>query len=109
MKAARLHAYHEALKLDEIDEPKITGPLDVIVRIGAAGLCRTDLHIQEGQWAEKSQVVLPYTPGSRERRLGPRDRLRGHERRGRRHGDRPSVHRLRAVRRRAGAATTCTA
>jgi NAD+-dependent secondary alcohol dehydrogenase Adh1 len=33
------------------------------VRIGAAGLCRTDLHIQEGQWAEKSQVKLPYTPG----------------------------------------------
>jgi NAD+-dependent secondary alcohol dehydrogenase Adh1 len=63
MKAARLHAYHEPLKLDEIDEPKITGPLDVIVRMGAAGLCRTDLHIQEGQWAEKSQVVLPYTPG----------------------------------------------
>ncbi len=63
MKAARLHAYHDPLKLDEVDEPKITGPLDVIVRIGAAGLCRTDLHIQEGQWAEKSQVVLPYTPG----------------------------------------------
>ena len=63
MKAARLHAYHEALKLDEVDEPKIAGPLDVIVRIGAAGLCRTDLHIQEGQWAEKSQVKLPYTPG----------------------------------------------
>src|SRR5436190_858989 len=63
MKAARLHAYREALKLDEIDEPKIEGPLDVIVRIGAAGLCRTDLHIQEGQWAEKSGVELPYTPG----------------------------------------------
>ena len=39
------------------------GPFDVIVRVGAAGLCRTDLHIQEGQWAEKSQVALPYTPG----------------------------------------------
>ena len=63
MKAARLHNYHEALKLEEIDEPKIIGPLDVIVKIGAAGLCRTDLHIQEGQWAEKSQVELPYTPG----------------------------------------------
>jgi len=63
MKAARLHAYHEPLKLDSIDEPKVDGPLDVIVRIGAAGLCRTDLHIQEGQWAEKSQVTLPYTPG----------------------------------------------
>ena len=63
MKAARLHAYHDALKLESIDEPKADGPLDVIVRIGAAGLCRTDLHIQEGQWAEKSEVVLPYTPG----------------------------------------------
>ena len=63
MKAARLHAYHEPLKLDDVDEPKALGPLDVIERIGAAGLCRTDLHIQEGQWAEKSGVKLPYTPG----------------------------------------------
>jgi NAD+-dependent secondary alcohol dehydrogenase Adh1 len=63
MKAARLHAYHEALRLDEIGEPEADGPLDVIVRVGAAGLCRTDLHIQEGQWAEKSGVELPYTLG----------------------------------------------
>lgn len=63
MKAARLHAYHEALELDQVDEPTVDGPLDVVVRIGAAGLCRTDLHIQEGQWAEKSGVKLPYTPG----------------------------------------------
>ncbi|HET9124969.1 MAG TPA: NAD(P)-dependent alcohol dehydrogenase [Solirubrobacteraceae bacterium] len=63
MKAARLHGYHEALKLESVAEPEVVGPFDVIVRIGAAGLCRTDLHIQEGQWAEKSQVVLPYTPG----------------------------------------------
>src|SRR6201987_2476572 len=63
MKAARLHAYHQPLKLEEIDEPQAVGPLDVVVRIGAAGLCRTDLHIQEGQWAEKSGVQLPYTPG----------------------------------------------
>jgi NAD+-dependent secondary alcohol dehydrogenase Adh1 len=63
MKAARLHEYHQPLKLDEVDEPKAVGPLDVVVRIGAAGLCRTDLHIQEGQWAEKSGVKLPYTPG----------------------------------------------
>src|SRR5690348_15612232 len=63
MKAARLHAYHEPLKLDSVEEPKALGPLDVVVRIGAAGLCRTDLHIQEGQWAEKSGVQLPYTPG----------------------------------------------
>ena len=63
MKAARLHAYHEPLALDQVDEPRTVGPLDVVVRIGAAGLCRTDLHIQEGQWAEKSGVTLPYTLG----------------------------------------------
>jgi len=63
MNAARLHRYHEPLRLDEVDEPRATGPFDVVVRIGAAGLCRTDLHIQDGQWAEKSQVRLPYTPG----------------------------------------------
>ena len=63
MRAARLHEYHRPLALDDVDEPRVRGPLDVVVRIGAAGLCRTDLHIQEGQWAEKSGVVLPYTPG----------------------------------------------
>ena len=63
MKAARLHAYHEPLKLDEVDEPTASGPFDVVVRIGGAGLCRTDLHIQEGQWAANSGVALPYTPG----------------------------------------------
>ena len=63
MNAARLHEYHQALKVEQVDEPKATGPFDVVVKIGAAGLCRTDLHIQEGQWAEKSEVQLPYIPG----------------------------------------------
>ena len=63
MKAARLHAYHGSLAVEELDEPKVTDPHDVIVRIGGAGLCRTDLHIQEGQWAEKSGVALPYVLG----------------------------------------------
>ena len=35
----------------------------MIVRIGGAGLCRTDLHIMEGQFKEKSSVTLPYTLG----------------------------------------------
>jgi len=35
----------------------------VLVQVGAAGLCRTDLHIVEGQWAEKSGVHLPYVIG----------------------------------------------
>ena len=63
MKAVRLHHYHEQPTVEEVAEPKMTGPLDVIVRIGGAGLCRTDLHIIEGQWAEKSNVTLPYILG----------------------------------------------
>jgi NAD+-dependent secondary alcohol dehydrogenase Adh1 len=63
VKAARLHEYHTELRIDEQDEPKARGPFDVVVRIGGAGLCRTDIHIIEGQWAEKSGVRLPYTLG----------------------------------------------
>ncbi len=63
MKAVRLHHYEEQPVVEEVAEPKITGPHDVIVRIGGAGLCRTDLHIIEGQWKEKSGVTLPYILG----------------------------------------------
>jgi NAD+-dependent secondary alcohol dehydrogenase Adh1 len=63
MKAIRLHAYEKQPVLDDVSEPGIGGPLDVIVEVGGAGLCRTDLHIVEGQWAEKSNVTLPYTLG----------------------------------------------
>lgn len=63
MKAVRLHAYEQTPSVDDVAEPDVDGPLDVIVRIGGAGLCRTDLHIVEGQWKEKSGVELPYTLG----------------------------------------------
>jgi NAD+-dependent secondary alcohol dehydrogenase Adh1 len=63
VKAARLHRYHDPLQVEQIPEPQLAGPHDVIVRLGGAGLCRTDLHVQEGQWAEKSNVTLPYVLG----------------------------------------------
>lgn len=63
MKAARLHKYHESLMLDSVKDARLIEPHDVVVRIGGAGLCRTDLHIIEGQWKEKSGVELPYTLG----------------------------------------------
>jgi len=63
MKAAQVTGYHRDLELRDVEEPKITGPLDVVVKVGAAGVCRTDIHILEGQWAEKSGVGLPYTIG----------------------------------------------
>jgi len=59
MKAVRLHKYDERPTVEEVPDPKIEGPFDVVVRIGGAGLCRTDLHIIEAQWAEKTIVQLP--------------------------------------------------
>ncbi|MFF8193507.1 NAD(P)-dependent alcohol dehydrogenase [Streptomyces bobili] len=63
MKAVQVIEYDEPPVLVDVPDPQITGPLDVIVKIGGAGVCRTDLHILEGQWKEKSGVALPYTIG----------------------------------------------
>ena len=63
MKAVRIHKFHETPGIDEVPEPKITGPLDVIVKIGGAGVCRTDLHIIEGQWDAAMGTPLPYILG----------------------------------------------
>lgn len=64
MKAARLHEYgDDQLYLDDVPEPQIEGPHDVIVRIGGAGVCRTDLHVMEGIWRGIQDPQLPYTLG----------------------------------------------
>ncbi|WP_253663675.1 NAD(P)-dependent alcohol dehydrogenase [Williamsia maris] len=63
MRAVQVVGYHQKLEMTELPIPSPTGPFDVVVKIGGAGVCRTDLHILEGQWAEKSQVTLPYTIG----------------------------------------------
>jgi NAD+-dependent secondary alcohol dehydrogenase Adh1 len=63
MRAVQVTGYHQNLQLAEVPVPTPTEPFDVVVKIGGAGVCRTDLHILEGQWAEKSQVQLPYTIG----------------------------------------------
>jgi NAD+-dependent secondary alcohol dehydrogenase Adh1 len=63
MKAVRLHAFNQSPQIDDVPEPTITHPLDVIVKIGGAGVCRTDLHIILGQWDERMGTPLPYTLG----------------------------------------------
>ena len=69
MKAAVLHAYDESLsgaefvRYEDVPDPRIEKPTDVIVRIGGAGVCRTDLHVVEGIWRSKVDVQLPYIMG----------------------------------------------
>jgi NAD+-dependent secondary alcohol dehydrogenase Adh1 len=69
VKAAVLHKYDEDLSgpefvtVQEIPNPTIDKGTDVIVRIGGAGVCRTDLHVVEGLWRNRVSVELPYVMG----------------------------------------------
>ncbi len=76
MKAARLHAYQQPPRIDDVPEPEAKGPFDIIVRVAGAGVCRTDLHIIAGMMqADLGHPALPYTIGHENagwvERIGP--------------------------------------
>src|SRR4051794_41403672 len=62
MRAAELAEYHRPLELVERPEPEPVAPRHVLVRIGGAGVCATDLHAQEGLM-EPAGVRLPLVLG----------------------------------------------
>ncbi|HYL88690.1 MAG TPA: zinc-dependent alcohol dehydrogenase family protein [Burkholderiales bacterium] len=59
MKAARAQAPRAALALATMEVPR-PGPGEVLVKVKACGVCRTDLHIVDGELA---QCRYPVTPG----------------------------------------------
>jgi NAD+-dependent secondary alcohol dehydrogenase Adh1 len=63
MRAVRLSGYHQNPTIESVPEPSVKDPHDVVVRIGGAGVCRTDLHIMDGQWDAAMSPSLPYTLG----------------------------------------------
>jgi NAD+-dependent secondary alcohol dehydrogenase Adh1 len=62
VKAALLAAYHRPLELVERPEPEPIGPRDVVVRIGGAGVCATDLHAIDGLM-EPAGLTVPVVLG----------------------------------------------
>ncbi|MCV7042344.1 alcohol dehydrogenase [Mycolicibacterium moriokaense] len=60
MRAARMHAYQQPLTLEEIPIPDI-GPTEVLVKVGGAGMCRTDFQLIDGYFG--TDMPLPATPG----------------------------------------------
>ena len=59
MRAMRLAAAHQRLSLDEgllLPQP---GPQQVLLRIAACGVCRTDLHIVDGELTEPKLPLIP--------------------------------------------------
>jgi NAD+-dependent secondary alcohol dehydrogenase Adh1 len=62
VKAALLREYHRTLELVERPTPEVSQPNDVLVRIGGAGVCATDLHAIDGLM-EPAGVTLPRVLG----------------------------------------------
>ena len=62
MSSARIHNYQEPLAIDNTSKPKVYGE-EILVRVGAAGLCHSDLHLINGEWKDVIPLKLPKTPG----------------------------------------------
>ena len=64
MRAALMHAVNPSLdrrlvEIEEVPTPEPRDPHDVVVRIAAAGVCRTELHLLAGELP----IPLPLIPG----------------------------------------------
>ncbi len=59
MRAAVLHQSRTPLVVEEMPVP-IPGPGELLVRVRACGVCRTDLHVVDG---ELTEPMLPLVPG----------------------------------------------
>jgi alcohol dehydrogenase, propanol-preferring len=60
MRAMVLDKARSPLRMEEKREPPKLGPHDVLIRVAACGVCRTDLHIVDG---DLTHPKLPLVPG----------------------------------------------
>jgi propanol-preferring alcohol dehydrogenase len=58
MRAMVLHRPGTPLRLEEVEEPQ-PGPGEVRVRVAACGVCRTDLHVVDGELPARDHRVIP--------------------------------------------------
>jgi propanol-preferring alcohol dehydrogenase len=63
MLSARIYEYKKPLVVESVPKPSnITGEA-VLVKVGAAGLCHSDLHLMNGEWKDAIPLALPHIPG----------------------------------------------
>jgi alcohol dehydrogenase, propanol-preferring len=62
MRAARMHGYQQPLRLEEVPVPEV-GPEEVLVKVGGAGMCRTDFQLLDGYFDRGQAMGFPITPG----------------------------------------------
>lgn len=58
MKAAVLRAPKQPLRIDEVPKPSVAAG-QVLLKVRACGVCRTDLHIVEGELPPRKQPLIP--------------------------------------------------
>lgn len=58
MFAMQLRQYHRPLEWVELPDPE-PGPDEIRIRIGACGVCRTDLHVVDGELANPTLPIIP--------------------------------------------------
>ncbi len=58
MKAMVLHAPRQPLRLEERPDP-VAGPSEIVVRVEACAVCRTDLHVVDGDLTEPKLPLIP--------------------------------------------------
>ena len=61
MRALQISTWHQEAELVEVEEP-VPAPGQVVVRIGAAGACHSDLHMMHGT-GDTVPFSLPFTLG----------------------------------------------
>ena len=63
MKAAVIEQRQQPLQVREVPDLDKPGPDEVLIEVGAAGVCHTDLHIQDGLFTDIGIDVFPVVPG----------------------------------------------
>jgi propanol-preferring alcohol dehydrogenase len=61
MLAARMHEYKKPLLLEEVKAAKNLSGENVLVKVGGAGMCRTDVQMVDGYFREYLDLELPCT------------------------------------------------
>jgi propanol-preferring alcohol dehydrogenase len=63
MISARILDYQKPLDIGNVNLPEIQHGHQVLLRVGATGLCHSDLHLINGDWKKTIPLQLPVIPG----------------------------------------------
>src|SRR5262245_41389821 len=62
MRAARMYGYQEPLRIEEVPVPE-PGPDEILLKVAATGMCRSDYQLLDGYFKGPFPVECPYIPG----------------------------------------------